>query len=153
MLKVRFEAITLRVPVIDNSGEHDAKMDEDDFELVEAALGLLDRLSGVAPRPSGHTALEAGTQRAMEQDQLRMARSYSESAHLQREALSGITHALIGSAPPPVSQADPVIDTTVRDSEMRSSEPEMTLEELRERPEKTRSPPRPRANSWRHGNG
>lgn len=48
-----------------------------------------------------------------------------------------------------VSQIDPEINTKVSDSEM-GREDDMTIEELRERPERTRNAPRPRANSWRH---
>lgn len=117
MLKVRFETITLRVPVIDNSGEHDAKMDPAVYEQIQAALEVLQaEYAPVAAAVAGKPASPA-----------------------RRDS----------STPP--SQVDPPINTRVSDREMRSSEPEMSLDEFREPPERTRAPPRPRANSWRHG--
>lgn len=136
MLKVSFKEITIRVPVIDNSGDHDSKISESDYGHIERALSMLEDAGclneGVSRNDEGAVnflgppPIIPGTNKP----------AWREKAHN-----------------PPVSQIDPVIDTTVRDSEMRSSVPEMSLEELRERPERTRSPPRPRANSWRHGDG
>lgn len=148
MLKVRFETITLRVPVIDNSGEHDAKMDEEAYNRIHYALSEIEQLHAhpqsriIAGAPVSATQ-RSGWRPAQVDKQVLAASIAGHRAPSLEEY----------SKAPPISQDDPVIDTTVRDSEMRSSGPEMTLEELRERPEKTRSPPRPRANSWRHGNG
>lgn len=164
MLKVRFEAITLRVPVIDNSGEHDAKISQEEFDGIYETIERLEQLTGGRRRwPDGDPSFAQGnrTSRVIvggPPGQFASANImgdpiYKDGMTKTEYLLSpqGQREVLAGSAP--ISQSDPVIDTTVRDSEMRSSEPEMTLEELRERPEKTRSPPRPRANSWRHGNG
>lgn len=142
MLKVRFETITLRVPVIDNSGEHDAKMDEGTYAAMHEALAVLQpSLTG-----QGSMLARAGLFAATENGWPPGRVIFAEGGRLPQVDLS-TTFARPES---PVSQVDPPIDTTVRDSEMRGSEREMTLDELRERPEKTRAPPRPRANSWRH---
>lgn len=192
MLKVKLVPMTLLVPVIDNSGDHDCKMDENRYRAIHAAVDMLDIADGnletvrqgVSQNASaiekhfsgigmhGHIpaflrdAAELANQNlsfirpptpgSQNAQRWSMDHGGGEIPGRQRANAVGPTHQWDVSAAPgvPVSQVDPPIDTTVRDSEMRPGrEPEMTLEELRERPERTKTPPRPRANSWRHSDG
>jgi len=135
MVKVRFETVTLRIPVIDNSGDHDAKMHVGRFEEIHHALAViqgdaLDKLIAGAPVSQTHQFLV--------DQQIKGAAKWAGD-------LGGDLYPA-----PPISQEDPPINTAVSDREMRSDAPDMSLEEFRERPERTRAPPRPRANSWRH---
>lgn len=147
MLKVRFETITLRVPVIDNSGEHDAKISQEEFDGIFETIQRLEELTGERRRwPGGDPAFaQGGISRVF----VGTARPPPPGVSFAVTALTS-PDARVTLASPPVSQVDPPINTAVSDREMRSSEPDISLEEFRERPEKTRAPPRPRANSWRH---
>ena len=140
MLKVRFEQLTVMMPVIDNSGEHDAKISQEEFDGIHDTIERLEQLTGNRRRwPNFDPQYRQGSQSALS---LREEFSRLESARQQI--------AQVGSGMVQLSKPDPPIDTRVRDSEMRSDMPEMSLEEFNERPERTKAPPRPRTNSWRH---
>lgn len=135
MLKVKWQQVTVRIPVIDDSGDHDAKISDSEYQAIRH---YYEQLSMVG----GHSAIIAGA--PVSATQQNGWRSEDPKWGDQLRALKQCVE---------VSQVDPIINTAVTDSEMRRSErgePEMTLEQLRERPERTRAAPRPRANSWRH---
>jgi hypothetical protein len=144
MLKVKWQECVVLVPVLDDSGDHDAKISQGKFdEMMEAAELLQGRRIGFDPGCSrfGQSLLVVGGPPAL-------CAAPGTPAYTSMENLRPRPPSL--PAGPPPSQDDPPINTRVTDSEMNSSAPQMSLEEFRERPERTRAAPRPRANSWRH---
>lgn len=135
MVKVKWQEVTVRIPVIDESGDHDAKIADSDYQALRYYYDQLNMLSG-------QTAIIGGA--AVSANQQNGWRTVDETWSAQlRAAKQGVE----------IAQIDPPINTAVTDSEMRSSAPQMSLEEFREPPARTKTPPRPRANSWRHENG
>ena len=143
MLKVRFETVTIRVPVIDNSGEHDAKMEEAEYAAIHQALAQIQPSLGAAQGAMIACSPVSPTQ----QKGFRTTNVMGDPVDDQGMTKTDRLLAQFGAPP---SQDDPAINTAVTDREMNSSAPDVSLQEFRERPERTRGAPRPRANSWRH---
>lgn len=159
MLKVKFQPLTITVPVIDNSGDHDCKMDEETYNLIHRAIAALppspEYTRPQMPRLSDYIGprIIGGAPASPTQQNVWVSQADAEAAHIVK-AWAGVnmpprTPPLYHSQYQEPSQEDPKINTAVTDSEMRGG-PEMSLEEFQRPVERTKVPPRPRRNSWRH---
>lgn len=136
MKRVKIRPVLMSLPEATEGDDFDLEVEDSLYDLMHKAVQVLRQISGAC----NQSTMIAGAP---------VSPTGPSGWTTEDKAQSLLT----GKAPPPVSQVDPVIDTTVRDSEMRPREREMSLEEFLEPPERTRSAPRPRAHSWRHGNG
>lgn len=124
MIRVKLRPVLMSLPHQTDGDDFDIEVEDSVYDLMEKAMGVLREISAAC----------------------------SPSIGVSQPSAKDRADALL-SGKPPVSQVDPPIDTRVRDSEMRPREREISLQEFLEPPERTRSAPRPRAHSWRHGNG
>lgn len=166
MIRIKVRPVLMSIPEAAKGDDWDIEIEESLFHLMQKAAQVLRELSAACNQATdiGYSIGPVAARDNLgpppqEVDAQVRAQSLLSG---QPAARSSPTDHLPNGQPllsryaktsPPASQIDPVIDTTVRDSEMRAREHEMSLEEFLEPPERTRSAPRPRAHSWRHGNG
>jgi len=135
MKRVKVTHVLMTIPVEAAGDDWDIEIEDSLFRLMQSAASVMQRVSDAC----NETLADKLELRMVPAAQVSSAKDWILPVTLKTQDDSV-----------PVSQHDPPINTAVSDREMRSSEPEQTLEEFRQRPDRTRAPPRPRANSWRH---